>query len=75
MYALREGSPLMDDPAQKNKSLPDAAKAFPKLVFQDWLKLRRAGADQFFPAWRKLPRCERRVQVLDLGAVLKARMN
>ena len=62
--------------AQKNPALPDAAKAFPKQVFVEWLKLRRQGADQFFPGWRGMEkRDKRRILVLDLGAVLKARFN
>ena len=66
----------MDDLAKKHKTLPDAARTFPKLVFLDWVKLRRQGADQFFPAWRKLGReDERRVRVLDLSAILMAMMN
>jgi hypothetical protein len=61
---------------KKNPALPDAARAFPKQVFQEWLKLRRQGADTFFPGWRKLDKKDkRRVKVLDLGAVLKARFN
>jgi hypothetical protein len=61
--------------AQKNPALADAAKAYPKRVFQAWLRLRRQGADQFFPGWRTIESRPRRVQVLDLGAVLKARFN
>lgn len=66
----------MNPSAQKNSALPNAAKAFPKRVFVEWLKLRRQGADTFFPGWRQMEkRDKRRVQVLDLGAVLKARFN
>jgi len=63
--------------AQKNPALPDAARAFPKRVFQEWLRLRRQGADQFFPEWRRLTDEQKRERVycLDLGAVLKARFN
>jgi len=62
--------------AKENPALPNAAKLFPKPVFQAWLKLRRQGADQFFPKWREMDRKDkRRIQVLDLGAVLKARFN
>jgi hypothetical protein len=61
--------------AQKNPALADAAKHFPKLVFREWLKLRRQGADQFFPKWRDMTCKRRRIQILDLGAVLKARFN
>ena len=66
----------LDKWAQKNPALPNAAKAFPKQVFREWLKLRQQGADLFFPGWRGMEkRDKRRVGILDLGAVLKARFN
>lgn len=61
--------------SQKNKALPDAVKLFPKLVFWEWLKLRRQGADELFPGWRDVKDKQRRIRTLDLGAVLKARFN
>ena len=76
MYTRRDGSPLMNPSlSQKNPALPGAAKLFPKHVFQAWLKLRRQGADQFFPGWRDVKHKQQRIYVLDLGAVLKARFN
>ena len=61
--------------SQKNPALPDAARAFPGQVFQEWLRLRRQGADQFFPGWRGVECKQRKITLLDLGAVLKARFN
>ena len=62
--------------AKKSPALAGAAKLFPKRVFLQWLKLRRQGADYFFPTWRQMEKRDpRRVQVLDLGAALKARLN
>ena len=66
----------LDKWAKKNPALSHAARAFPKPVFQEWLKLRRQGADLFFPGWREMEkRDKRRIAILDLGAVLKARFN
>jgi hypothetical protein len=68
-------TPLMEDLAQQFPALPEAAKNLPGPVFQQWLKLRRQGADQFFPAWRDCKDKKRRVEALDLGARLKAAFN
>ena len=61
--------------AQKNPALADAAKLFPKRVFQEWLRLRRQGADRFAPGWRKLERGQRRVALLNTAARLLASLN
>lgn len=60
---------------QKNPALADAAKHYPKRVFQEWLKLRRQGADTFCEGWRKVEDRQRRVELLNLGAALKAAFN
>lgn len=65
----------MENLADEFKSLPEAAKLFPKLVFREWLKMRRQGADQFFPSWRHTDNKRAKVYALDLGARLKAGFN
>jgi hypothetical protein len=44
-------------------------------VFQEWLKLRRQGADTFYKGWRKVEDRQHRVKLLDHGAALKASFN
>ena len=61
--------------AQKNPALPAAAKAFPKQVFQEWLKLRRQGADLLFPEWRHFECKTRRIIALDIAAMALAQRN
>ena len=65
----------MESWSKKNKALPAAAQAFPGLVFREWLRMRRQGADKFFPAWRKMKDKQHRIRTLDLGAVLLSRFN
>ena len=68
-------NPLMEDLASQFPSLPEAAKKLPGPVFEQWLKLRRHGADHFFPGWRTCKEKKPRLRALDLGARLKARLN
>jgi hypothetical protein len=68
-------NPLMKNPAGKFKALPEAAKKLPGPVFQQWLKLRRQGADLFFPPWRTTKNKEGKIRALDVGARLMAQMN
>ena len=68
-------NPLMEDLAKQFPALPEAAKKLPGPVFQQWLKIRRHGADQFFPSWRTSECKKGKIMALDMGARFKAQMN
>jgi len=61
--------------SKKSKALPGAAQTFPKPVFQEWLRLRRASADLLFPGWRDVQCKGQRLYYLDLAVVLVAQAN
>ena len=68
------GSPLMDSLSKKHKLMAAAIQAFPKLVFQEWLRSRRRSAALWYPGYKKLSR-ERQVICLDRAIVLNSQMN
>lgn len=55
-------------------SVADAHKAFPKPVFQNWLRFRRKAATLLHPDWKEHPPHER-VQILDECAAYLAMLN
>lgn len=64
----------MDSLSKKNGLLPSAVQAFPKRVFQDWLRLRRRAAKVWYPGYKSLSR-ERQVICLDRAICLTMAMN
>lgn len=59
----------------EESGVSEAVKAFPKNVFREWLRFRRAAADQHVPGWRQMPRGRARIVVLDCSAKVNAIYN
>lgn len=65
----------MESISKKHGDLPAAIQAFPKIVFQKWLRLRRQGADQIYSEWREIPSRGLKIRLLDMSARYLAAMN
>jgi hypothetical protein len=65
----------MENLASKYVTVPQAAKAFPKGVFREFLRFRRQGADEFFPDWRQASTKHAKIIALDFGVRFKALCN
>jgi len=60
--------------SKKNRLMAAAFKTFPKVVFQEWLRMRRRSARLWYPDYKTLPRA-RQITCLDKAACLGAQMN
>lgn len=64
----------MNSISKKHKLMAGAVQTFPKLVFQEWLRLRRRSAAMWYPGYKKLPK-ERRIYALDRAVCLVVSTN